>query len=615
MSLFKKASELFKTEKYHEALFIYEEIARIYGSRNIVEYNIDLCKEKIRTNKSNAPSPQNIEYENKIIFIEDLYNEVSINTIKYEKIEHSNPLISIIMTSYNTEEYIEASINSLLLQTYKNLEIIIVDDYSTDKTFEIASRIANSTNKVKAFRLNSNLGTYFAKNTGILKSKGEIIFFQDSDDVCHHQRIEQCVNSLYSNKQNIAVRCAYSRINPKTHNVIKINDCNYKLGLITLGVYRQVFNEIGFFNCTTKASDDEFYHRMIKYYGKDRVSNLMLPLYYNTMRDNSLFSDMVEWIDDNHITQKTSDHRQKYLNEFKELHNKISTQEFKKIFYFPRIHDAIPVTQEMTKLVNPDIPVYINICSIPSRIKQLQYIIGVLKNQCHHFHIYLDGYKEIPDFIKRLGKKATVIKCNNKSESIRDNGKFILLEQLIRENKDGYYITCDDDIRYPSDYVNTIIKKINEYNNEAVIGLHGVIFPSRSSKYFSSERIVYNFHKSLEKDTAVNILGTGTVGFRISIFNQFSLSDFEHSGMVDIYFSLLCKKNDILQICISRPTNWLVEDNNNTATLFHEFQNNDKKQSNLIINNNPWGYSSIYTLISKNPNYQKLIPDLYFYNK
>ncbi|HDR1358767.1 TPA: glycosyltransferase family 2 protein, partial [Pasteurella multocida] len=86
----------------------------------------------------------------------------------------ANPLVSIIMTSHNTAQFIEASINSLLLQTYKNIEIIIVDDDSSDNTFEIASRIANTTSKVRVFRLNSNLGTYFAKNTGILKSKGDI---------------------------------------------------------------------------------------------------------------------------------------------------------------------------------------------------------------------------------------------------------------------------------------------------------------------------------------------------------------------------------------------------------------------------------------------------------
>lgn len=89
----------------------------------------------------------------------------------------------------------------------------------------------------------------------------------------------------------------------------------------------------------------------------------------------------------------------------------------------------------MSKLSNPKIPVYINICSIPSRIAQLRRIIGILKNQCDHFHIYLDGYVEIPDFIKNLGNKATVVHCKDKDNSIRDNGKFILLEELIEKIK------------------------------------------------------------------------------------------------------------------------------------------------------------------------------------
>ncbi|AFI46027.1 glycosyltransferase family 2 protein [Pasteurella multocida subsp. multocida] len=557
-----------------------------------------------------------LEKDKQTTSITDLYNEVAKSDLGLVKETNSaNPLVSIIMTSHNTAQFIEASINSLLLQTYKNIEIIIVDDDSSDNTFEIASRIANTTSKVRVFRLNSNLGTYFAKNTGILKSKGDIIFFQDSDDVCHHERIERCVNILLANKETIAVRCAYSRLAPETQHIIKVNNMDYRLGFITLGMHKKVFQEIGFFNCTTKGSDDEFFHRIAKYYGKEKIKNLLLPLYYNTMRENSLFTDMVEWIDNHNIIQKMSDTRQHYATLFQAMHNETASHDFKNLFQFPRIYDALPVPQEMSKLSNPKIPVYINICSIPSRIAQLQRIIGILKNQCDHFHIYLDGYIEIPDFIKNLGNKATVVHCKDKDNSIRDNGKFILLEELIEKNQDGYYITCDDDIIYPSDYINTMIKKLNEYDDKAVIGLHGILFPSRMTKYFSADRLVYSFYKPLEKDKAVNVLGTGTVSFRVSLFNQFSLSDFTHSGMADIYFSLLCKKNNILQICISRPANWLTEDNRDrdSETLYHQYRDNDEQQTQLIMENGPWGYSSIYPLVKNHPKFTDLIPCLPFY--
>ncbi len=64
---------------------------------------------------------------------------------------------------------------------------------------------------------------------------------------------------------------------------------------------------------------------------------------------------------------------------FKRCITKTASHDFKNLFQFPRIYDALPVPQEMSKLSNPKIPVYINICSIPSRIAQLQRIIGILK--------------------------------------------------------------------------------------------------------------------------------------------------------------------------------------------------------------------------------------------
>ncbi|EGP02299.1 PglA, partial [Pasteurella multocida subsp. multocida str. Anand1_goat] len=154
-----------------------------------------------------------------------------------------------------------------------------------------------------------------------------------------------------------------------------------------------------FFNCTTKGSDDEFFIESRNIMEK-KNKNLLLPLYYNTMRENSLFTDMVEWIDNHNIIQKMSDTRQHYATLFQAMHNELPHMIFKNLFQFPRIYDALPVPQEMSKLSNPKIPVLYQYCSIPSRIAQLQRIIGILKNQCDHFHIYLDGYEEIPDFIK-----------------------------------------------------------------------------------------------------------------------------------------------------------------------------------------------------------------------
>ncbi|MDF1655469.1 MAG: glycosyltransferase family A protein [Coxiellaceae bacterium] len=88
------------------------------------------------------------------------------------------PLISIIVPAYNAERFITDAINSLLNQTYTNIEIIIIDDESTDNTLAIARSFPN---KVRVYS-QTNSGPAAARNTGISKAKGELFAFLDADD-------------------------------------------------------------------------------------------------------------------------------------------------------------------------------------------------------------------------------------------------------------------------------------------------------------------------------------------------------------------------------------------------------------------------------------------------
>ncbi len=93
-----------------------------------------------------------------------------------------NPLVSIIMPAYNAEAYIEESIVSVQCQTYKNWELIIIDDGSTDKTNEIATTASTQDHRIKViYQSNKKLGT--ARNAGLKISKGDWIAFLDSDDL------------------------------------------------------------------------------------------------------------------------------------------------------------------------------------------------------------------------------------------------------------------------------------------------------------------------------------------------------------------------------------------------------------------------------------------------
>lgn len=104
----------------------------------------------------------------------------------------SSPLVSVVIPTYNRSSVIGHTIEDVLKQTYSNLEIIIVDDGSTDDTEAVLQRFGNSIRYVKQ----ENAGPAAARNRGIEIARGEIIAFQDSDDLWHPSKIERQVRLL-----------------------------------------------------------------------------------------------------------------------------------------------------------------------------------------------------------------------------------------------------------------------------------------------------------------------------------------------------------------------------------------------------------------------------------
>ena len=109
--------------------------------------------------------------------------------------ETDKPLISIIVPVYNTEEYLKTCLKSLRLQTYKNLEFIIVNDGSTDKSLDICKEYVFIDNRFKLIN-QENKGRAAARNTGISKVSGEYIGFVDSDDWIEKDMFEHLYDSF-----------------------------------------------------------------------------------------------------------------------------------------------------------------------------------------------------------------------------------------------------------------------------------------------------------------------------------------------------------------------------------------------------------------------------------
>ncbi len=116
-------------------------------------------------------------------------------------------LISIIVPVYNQEKYLSRCLDSILNQTYKNLEIVCIDDKSTDASAEIIKRYADKDSRVVYYR-NTGKGVSSARNYGIEKAKGDYIGFVDSDDFIQPQMYEFMLRAIVENDCEM-VACGY----------------------------------------------------------------------------------------------------------------------------------------------------------------------------------------------------------------------------------------------------------------------------------------------------------------------------------------------------------------------------------------------------------------------
>jgi glycosyltransferase involved in cell wall biosynthesis len=116
-----------------------------------------------------------------------------------------DPLVSIIMPAFNAGDFLRPAIESILNQTYKNFELIIVDDASTDETSNTLKDYAKIDNRIKVITNNCNLGISNSANKGIIRAKGEFIARMDADDIAIPTRIEKQVSFLIRNNNVVAV--------------------------------------------------------------------------------------------------------------------------------------------------------------------------------------------------------------------------------------------------------------------------------------------------------------------------------------------------------------------------------------------------------------------------
>ncbi|MCZ6161767.1 glycosyltransferase family 2 protein [Campylobacter ureolyticus] len=221
----------------------------------------------------------------------------------------SNPLISVVVPVYNVEKYLKKCIQSIIDQTYKNLEIILVDDGSNDNSGKICDEFAQKDNRIKVIH-KINGGQADARNKALDIMNGEWVVFVDSDDFIEKFHIGNLYFQAIKNNSDICV-CGFNIVdeNYKIIQIIKVKfsdslngDLSFKYSLnskIDPSLWNKIFKSSLFENTRfvngIYYEDRELIHRI--FYKADKVSFLNSESYFYLERVGSTM---------NHINKKKS---------------------------------------------------------------------------------------------------------------------------------------------------------------------------------------------------------------------------------------------------------------------------------------------------------------------
>jgi len=133
-------------------------------------------------------------------------------------------LVSVIIPVYNVEKFVKEAIESIQNQTYNNLEIIVIDDCSTDNTYNIVENLAKNDKRIKLFKNEKNLGIVKTLNRALTLSNGEYIVRMDGDDISTTNRIETLLNFMIEHPKYSLVGSSYEGIDEdgKSRGISKV---------------------------------------------------------------------------------------------------------------------------------------------------------------------------------------------------------------------------------------------------------------------------------------------------------------------------------------------------------------------------------------------------------
>mgnify|MGYP001281646687 CR=1 FL=1 len=206
--------------------------------------------------------------------------------------QNNSDLVSVVMSAYNSESSIAESIESILNQSYQNIEFLIIDDCSTDRTADVIESYLEKNKNIKFTKNKTNLGLTKSLNILIKKSSGQYIARQDADDISLHHRVQEQMQLLKSNNLDFCTTRAIIKDSMKlipgvSSFLPKKIVLKFKNPFIhgTLLAKKTAINEIGNYDENfIYAQDYKLFYDLLKYNYNFRV--ILKPQYILNIKNN-----------------------------------------------------------------------------------------------------------------------------------------------------------------------------------------------------------------------------------------------------------------------------------------------------------------------------------------
>jgi len=519
----------------------------------------------LSNNKNQIEKPliyKNLKEAEPIKIINNLNLKKIDNIIYKPKIKRSGKLVSVVIVNYNCEDYIERAINSVLTQTYKNIELLVIDDNSTDNSINIANKFLND-DRLSIYKCNVNMGPYWGKNSIIQKCNGDYITMLDSDDYDLNNKIQEQVNIFDKYKDIYLVSCAYKRNNEEP-----------SLGYPSMMWRKEVFETIGYYDYTRFGADSEFYDRFNKVYN-NKKKHISKVLQLGIRREQGLTS----------IYPEISKIRKKYIEQYTKWH-----QDSNNLYIeFPLINRKFDIPNEMK--INKQVPFYfidkINpndgilpvIMCVWKRVDGFEKVIKQLNNQEYkNFKLFIwNNNPDLTQSFDNILKSAEFdYELYNSTENIGGFGRFYYASKIRR--KPGFMDYCvfiDDDQTFSKELLTTFI---NEREPKTIKSQWGWKF---------TDLEYYKGRLNVKPGDAIHYAGTGGMIADMRVFEDELLYSCkkEYWFVEDLWLSFFANKYHDYKLVKSSA---VVKNGDDEHSLYKVVLNTKTPMLKYLINNLKW---------------------------